>query len=221
MIHAKDLTGYGGGKEAEAKIEVNDDAPISSGGTKPNAFTKWGDPLSERGGKVKRPVDFALSGMERKSCAKCNWTTMSEDGWKSHNRKDSMGRILCEREKADFKEMRRCSACNGEAAVKGVPCQGCSGLGFVKDSRVTAAGADADEIAEKVGARIDRTMREGFGMIAAVLEKALSGRAKETEKEDHAGAGALLGGALADGQAPGPDLGSDERPVEDPSEESA
>lgn len=227
VTHAKDLTAYGGPKEAEIEVTVNEDAPESPGGTKPNQFTKWGggSGLQHPGVRVKRPVDMALKEAEslKQTCGLCGWSTTSKEAWISHNRKSSDGQILCERQRSQFKPVVKCSRCGGEGVQGETPCGECGGKGF-KPKEAGPAGLDADALAEKIGQRLDRTLREGFGMMAQAIAEAMQGRHTQPpkqESESDARAGDVPEEPEADGPLVEPEVGQPERPVEDRPEEPA
>jgi hypothetical protein len=222
VIHANDLNSWE--KGTEPAFDVNEDAPVSSGGTKPNAFTKWATP-GTRDPRVQRPVDLALKEIEgsKKACEKCGFQTTSQDAWVSHNREDSAGKILCEREKAAFREQERCRVCEGEghAGPKGMPCAACSGLGFVpkKDQPAQPApqAIDVDLLAAKITAGLSKTLNDGFAQVAMILKGEEPKKPKKQKgKSDDGRSRVGRGGAPASRPAPGPVLGQPEQPVADP-----
>lgn len=226
VTHANDLNSWE--KGTEPVLDINEDAPQSSGGTRPNHFTKWAAPGQREKPRDVRPVDVALREAlgEAWQCQKCGFKTSSEAAKLHHLRENSAGQILCEREKAAFREQEKCRACEGEgySGPKNMPCGACSGLGFVPKKDQPAAAPqqtiDVDALAAKITAGLSKTLNDGFAQVAMILKGEEPKKPKKQKgKSDDGRPRVGRGGAPASRPAPGPVLGQPEQPVADPPSE--
>lgn len=227
VIHANELNSWE--KGSQPSFDVNEDAPQSGGGTKPNAFNRWADPNHKEKPRDTRPVDQALREAlgQAWQCVKCGFKTSSEAAKLHHLRENSAGQILCERERAAFREQEKCSACGGEgiSGPKMMPCATCSGVGFVpkkgQDAVAQAPAIDADALAAKITASLSKTLNDGFASVVAALRPQPEKAKKQKGKSDDGRPRGGRGGAQPARPAPGPVLGQPEQPVADPSAEPA